>query len=263
MRGWHIFYRMKTEMVSETTLAVESCEQTGDLVDNNDDCDDSPTGGLIFPGQDEDCDGVDNDCNGKIDEGALPIFIDSDADGYGSQTTVEACEAPLGAADNDDDCDDTTVLAFPGNPELCDQIDNDCDLEVDEGMTIDYYQDSDGDGFGNPDQSLLYCGIPQGYVNNDEDCDDTTALAHPDQVEICDGIDNDCDNLTMKSCCLPFMWMLMEMVLATVQEATGACSSTEGRVANNDDCNDSAANAIPAPWKSAMIWTTIVTVTLI
>ena len=86
---------------------------TGDLVDNNDDCDD--TDSLIYPFRNEICDDVDNDCNGRIDEGVFEyIYIDSDADGFGSTNTVQAQESPVGSVENNDDCDDTTALRYPG-----------------------------------------------------------------------------------------------------------------------------------------------------
>ncbi|RAJ16144.1 putative metal-binding motif-containing protein, partial [Olleya aquimaris] len=69
------------------------------------------------------------------------------------------------------DCDDTNSAIYPGNIEICDGIDNNCDGNIDEGF------DQDGDGF-------TTC---QG------DCDDSDASINPNATEICDGIDNNCD----------------------------------------------------------------------
>jgi hypothetical protein len=59
--------------------------------------------------------------------------------------------------------------------------------------TNTYYRDSDGDGHGNPDDSIESCAAPTGYVSNSDDCDDTNAQINPGATEKCDGKDNDCD----------------------------------------------------------------------
>ncbi|HFD86416.1 MAG TPA: DUF1566 domain-containing protein [Gammaproteobacteria bacterium] len=56
-----------------------------------------------------------------------------------------------------------------------------------------YYEDSDQDGYGNPNRSLLATAQPAGYVLNPGDCDDGDAEIHPEATEILDGFDNNCD----------------------------------------------------------------------
>ena len=58
-----------------------------------------------------------------------------------------------------------------------------------------YYTDNDSDGYGNPNSSTSACFQPEGYVSNNLDCNDNNALINPLIVEVCDGIDNDCDGL--------------------------------------------------------------------
>jgi hypothetical protein len=55
-----------------------------------------------------------------------------------------------------------------------------------------YYQDQDGDGYGNPAVSTTACSQPAGYVTNHNDCDDTKATVHPGAAEVCNGIDDNC-----------------------------------------------------------------------
>jgi photosystem II stability/assembly factor-like uncharacterized protein len=133
------------------------------------DCDGSD--GLDFPGGVETCNADDEDCDGAIDNG-----FDGDGDG------VTQCGADGSAGNADDDCDDADNANFPGNPEVCDGQDNDCDTSVDQGLDID------GDGF-------TPCGV-NGVVDGlDDDCDDslTTGFAiNPSAAEVCDGVDNDC-----------------------------------------------------------------------
>jgi hypothetical protein len=98
------------------------------------DCDD--TNELVFPGADERCDGVDDDCDGNIDESGVDgpgFWRDADGDGHGDGAFPStACVAPVGYVDNDADCDDLDPLSGPGADERCDLEDNDCDGDIDE-----------------------------------------------------------------------------------------------------------------------------------
>ena len=63
-----------------------------------------------------------------------------------------------------------------------------------------YYQDSDGDGYGNPDISKQANYVPAGYVLKSGDCNDKNSSINPGATEICDGVDNDCDGVIDEVC---------------------------------------------------------------
>ena len=120
------------------TGALSCSAQSGQVSDNTD-CNDDPSAGGASqsPGQAETCDGVDNDCNGTVDDNAgngSTYYLDADNDGYGAAAySVSACSQPSGYIDNSSDCDDGDSAVNPGGTETCDGADNDCDGQIDEG----------------------------------------------------------------------------------------------------------------------------------
>lgn len=118
---------------------------------------------------------MDNDCDGDIDEEVQDLFyIDSDGDGFGDESDTQmACDSPEGYVPNGNDCDDQDAYSFPGAIEFCDDVDNDCDGDIDEEVTAEFYLDADGDGIGDSSVSVAGCDAPDDYVSEGEDCDDT------------------------------------------------------------------------------------------
>ena len=186
----------------------------GDGDANLTDC--APTDPTIHHGATEECDGIDQNCNGLIDDGApdldgdgLPNCVDDDDDGDGILDVVDNCsqvpnvdqanwdmDAQGDVCDLDDDNDgtpDETDCApldkaiHPGAVELCNEIDDDCDGAIDEGLPdldgdwIPDCRDGDIDGDGDP---------------NATDCLPMDATVYHGAVEVCDGKDQDCDGVS-------------------------------------------------------------------
>ncbi|MBI5119339.1 hypothetical protein HZA56_22955, partial [Candidatus Poribacteria bacterium] len=186
------------------------CDADGDTHNNTscagDDCNDLDAD--MWPSAPEQCDGKDNDCDLQTDEpGAIDCTVfyrDTDADGYGVSADSQCLCAPslFYTATRGDDCVDANPDVNPGEWEVCNGIDDDCNGLVDAqdpnclGLQ-DYYQDSDSDGYGNPAALMLACDQPAGYVDNRMDCDDNDPSVNPGETEvICNTKDDDCNPAT-------------------------------------------------------------------
>jgi predicted outer membrane repeat protein len=206
---------------------IDACVAPEGYVGDATDCDDSDP--AVYPGAADVCDGVDdNDCDEQID----PMEADADGDGL-SVCEGDCDDADPDASDLDadgdgwsicgGDCDDGDDATYPGATELCDGLDNSCD-----GLLPGDEIDGDGDGFsgcaGDCDDFFpsIYPGAPEiagdgvdqdcdgidlahadadgdgydGVAHGGSDCDDSDPTVHPGAVEVCDGVDNDCEPAT-------------------------------------------------------------------
>ncbi len=222
-----------------------------------DDCDDSDA--EVHPEATELCDSIDNDCDGSVDEDdaddALTFYQDGDGDGYGDpDATAQACALPSGYSDDDTDCDDLDAEVNPGAGEVCNGSDDDCDelVDVEDPDVADaatWYLDDDGDGFGDPDSSQDACTQPSTHVEDATDCDDSDGAINPDAEELCDGVDNDCDELVDDDDEVTGSSTWYEDAdgdgYGDEDSTTEACFQPDDHVAEPGDCDDSDESIHP------------------
>ena len=221
-----------------------------------DDCDDGDS--AIHPGASELCDGVDNNCDGAIDDSTAvnksTWYRDYDSDTYGyAYYTVDACNQPTGYVSDSSDCDDYDASVYPGATETpYDGVDQDCDGSDETDRDGDGYdavqvggtdcddtdasvhpgvtespdgvdEDCDGDVDNNTD---YFDDDGDGFTEMGGDCDDDDANTAPSAQEICDGLDNDCDG--------------------TIDEETECYDDDgDGYTENTGDCNDGSVDVNP------------------
>ncbi len=247
--GW--FEDVDGDGYGDAAAGVLACEPPSGFVDDDTDCDDAEV--LTFPGAPELCNGVDDDCNGLADDGsidALPWYADGDGDGYGDPAVrVDDCAPPLGYVADDADCDDGDLLVFPGAPERCNGLDDDCDGAVDEDVVFqDWYADADGDGYGDPSATpVSACVDPGGASPYATDCDDGAADVYPGAIEWCDGVDQDCDELVDEEAADALTWYADDDgdgygVDAFVEVA---CDAPSGFAGVSGDCDDADPGVHP------------------
>ncbi|MCK6522478.1 putative metal-binding motif-containing protein [Myxococcota bacterium] len=208
---------------------VEACEAPEGHVATGDDCDDGRA--EINPAAAEtDCaDPTDYNCDGSTG------YADNDGDGF------PACE----------DCDDADGAVNPEGVETCDGQDNNCDGLTDGADAIDasrYYQDRDGDTYGDADFSELACAAPEGYSAQAGDCDDDAAAVNPSATEVCNTLDDDCDgDIDEADAADATAWYADDDGDGFGDAGAGqlACSAPEGAVADATDCDDGDAAVSP------------------
>jgi hypothetical protein len=198
-------------------------DNDGDGVPAEEDCDDENA--AVFPGAAESCDGLDNNCDGSVDEGVLSTFYtDADGDGYGDTAQpLEACEAPDGASALGDDCDDDDAAFNPGASETDCNDPNDYNCDGSTG-----FADNDSDGFA-------AC----------QECDDGDGAVNPDATEICDERDNNCDGATDEGVTSTFYQDRDADTYGDVDFPAQACSAPSGYSADATDCDDDASAVNP------------------
>ena len=255
-----------TDGYGDSATATVTCDVAPGRALVGGDCDDGDA--AVNPAAVEVCDGLDNDCDGGLDDDDASVdlttgrswYSDDDLDGYGDPGALtRACEAPAGAVSDNTDCDDTSAAVRPGATEVCNGLDDDCDglgddddAGLDLGTATRRWADADADGYGDPFTAALTCEAPAGFVENDDDCDDGDTGVSPAATEVCDGLDNNCDALADD--------LAADLDLSTAStwftDADGdlhgdasapllACLLPAGAAASDDDCDDGDAAVNP------------------
>ena len=213
-----------------------------------DDCDDADP--AVNPDAVESCNDLDDDCNGAIDDAVGDSWYpDVDGDGYGDAALgVVSCDCATGYVADATDCDDRDADVNPGASELCNEVDDDCDGDVDEDVEETFYADADGDGAGDPGVSTLGCEPSAGFVDNDDDCDDTDAAVGPNATEVCNEIDDDCDGTIDEDDAADAPTWYEDAdgdAYGNPDSTSVSCEADAGWVGNDDDCDDTYADLNP------------------
>ncbi len=165
------------------------------------DCDDRD--GTVNPRATERCNGVDDNCNGELDEGTprTAFYRDDDGDGFGEDCAtcaVAACARPKGYAARGGDCSPRDATVFPGAPERCNNVDDNCNGQRDDPPFLDVESPGfDGGTFacltGQPGACSaggLQCVFSAASNRFETVCVPRVAPS----TDVCgDGVDQDCD----------------------------------------------------------------------
>ena len=163
----------------------------------------------------------------------LACAKNTDADGDGSPASV--------------DCDDTDPVVHPGASETCDAKDDDCNALVDDNATdaTPWFDDTDGDGYGDPGRPTRACAAPAGSVADFSDCDDASAAVHPGATELCNGLDDDCDRLVDNAAADASIGYADTDGDGYGDPSTGVSACDPPGVSDGTDCDDTDADVNP------------------
>ncbi len=211
---------------------------------------DSPTDTDTQPVSDADEDGYateEGDCDdtdATVNPDATEIYydgIDQNCDELSDN------DADLDGAEVDTDCNDNDATILPGAEEICDGVDNNCADGVDEGVAIEGWTDADGDGYGDATLPVSVCEPDPSIVENGDDCNDHDPALSPAALDICDGVDNDCDGVVDGDATYHTTYYA-DMDGDTYGDpsfSTSACSEPVGSVTDMTDCDDANGATYP------------------
>jgi len=201
----------------------------------------------INPNATEVCNGVDDNCDGSVDEG-LPsqtYYRDNDEDGYGNNSdNITSCTTPpVSYILNNQDCNDNNTGINPGAAEVCDNVDNNCDGQIDESLV-----------------NNSTCGVGACYRSVSQTCSagswTPSCSAGTPSTETCNNIDDDCDGsvdegLTNTATCGVGACYRSVSQTCSAGSWTPSCTagtpSTETCNGIDDDCDSVVDNSLTAP----------------
>ncbi len=199
------------------------------------------------------CNGMDENCNGVADDALLFLnyYNDADADGFGDPATspVFSCAAIAGKAADNSDCNDADNSIHPGAAEVCNALDDDCTGLSDDGlMFLNYYADTDMDGYGDMlDTGISSCSAIAGLVINNTDCNDADNTIYPGAAEICNAMDENCNGINDDGIAFAMYYTDADADTygSNADAGISSCSVIAGASLNNLDCNDMNAAVHP------------------
>ncbi|QDG54635.1 hypothetical protein FIV42_28985 [Persicimonas caeni] len=237
---------------NDSTFACTPGDLPAGYVQDDSDCNDAEASAYgAGPGgaaAEEVCDGVDNDCNGSVD------------DALAQEGTSCSSTGNLGVcADGFWVCKGTGGFACeggiqPGSQlEVCNGLDDDCDGDTDEATATDaqlFYPDRDSDGYGDSSaSSTRACSAPSGFVLDNSDCNDSNSNVNPGETETCaTGYDDNCNGNTNDAGAIGGATLYRDADgdgYGVSSQTEQYCSAFSGWATQDGDCADSDSSRNP------------------
>jgi len=238
------------------------------------DCNDETAGGnVVYPGRRENCNDIDDDCDGNVDEydpgdaeypyNCVWYYLDDDQDNFGISTDLRCLCDPEGkysatqGTGSYEDCDDTKAWVNPSAIEKCGNgTDDDCDGNTDDVAASCpeypiYYNDQDEDGYGDDSDTVCQCGPSGTYTaETGGDCADGDADVNPGMDEVCGTAkDEDCsgssDEEDCLGCTLYYLDLDMDTYGVTGDTKCLAATANNYTAGQGGDCNDGSGAVNP------------------
>jgi hypothetical protein len=178
------------------------------------------------------------------------FYFDADGDGFGDLNALSiTCVQPVGYVTTATDCNDTNFSINESALEICNEVDDNCNSLVDDGLDFaNYYFDNDGDTFGITTDAVFACQQPSGYVLAGGDCNDNAFGIYPGSAEFCNGSDDDCDGSIDNG--LVFLSYYADAdgdTYGDINNSESLCADPGSLFVTNDtDCDDTNALVNPA-----------------
>ena len=173
--------------------------------------------------------------NTELYEERMEALSDDDADGFSG---------------DEGDCNDNDPAVFPGAPETCNEVDDDCDGYIDNNITDGgpWFSDADGDGYGDVDTGVMLCEAPdEGWILVGGDCDDEDTAIFPGADEQCNLADDDCDGVIDNDPVDGAVWYPDEDGDGYGDDASPevTCEDITDLLTNGGDCDDTDSTVNP------------------